>query len=108
MYVSTKEGSAGADPYGLQTLQQDLVWLEKLEHRKKMVKAVIIARHCNSLMLRRAILNPEQDALVQSALAAWEETKRLRAHVEVCANAILQTQKLQVPLDLSPGTQLAQ
>jgi hypothetical protein len=29
----------GDDPYGLRTLQQDLVWLEKLEGRKKMVKA---------------------------------------------------------------------
>ena len=87
------------DPYGVETLQQDLVWLEKLDGRKKMVKAtcgkspqpmvktqqkerfelkrdikldshvklcrqstlapvnlfqaVIIARHCNSLALRR-------------------------------------------------------
>ena len=27
------------DPYGVETLQQDLVWLEKLDGRKKMVKA---------------------------------------------------------------------
>ena len=70
-----------------------------------MVKAVIIARHCHSLMLRRAILNPEQDALVQSALAASPHVFHGRLAPEVCANAILQTQKLQVPMDLSCGPQ---
>lgn len=75
------------DPYGLRTLQQDLVWLEKLEGRKKMVKAVIIARHCNSLTLRGATLTDEQNSLVRRA--------------RVCANDVLKTQHLQVPTDLS-------
>jgi len=74
------------DPYGVETLQQDLVWLEKLDGRKKMVKAVIIARHCNSLALRCAPLTADQTTLVGRA--------------RVWVNEILKTQNLQVP-DLS-------
>jgi len=83
------------DPCGLATLQQDLIWLEKRDGTKKMVKAVQIARHCISIQQRFAYAGhgttlecyPDIQNSVQTALAR--------------ANEVLQTHSVQVALDLS-------
>ena len=72
------------DPYGVETLQQDLVWLEKLDGRKKMVKAPVSKTPTNGK-------NPTKRTVLLRVFGGFELKRdiKLDSHVKLCRQSTL-------------------